>query len=242
MNFSNILNNLPPQITNNFGNVKNNIPGGLAGGAVAGGIVALLLGNKSVRKTATTAAKYGGAAMLGGLAYKAYSNWQKNNIGPVNSKATNTPHHTLNQTNTSKQNEYVTNNNLQHDNYFDQTASSDEFQLSIVKAMIASARADGSIDTKEQKNISDAIDSMNLDTKTKNELFELFISPISIEDITRELDTVEKKSEIYLASCLAIDLDDHREYVHLSNLSRALGLPPGLESQLRSTAMQTVSK
>ena len=37
------------------------IPGGLVGGAAAGGIVALLLGNKKARKFAGKAAGYGGA-------------------------------------------------------------------------------------------------------------------------------------------------------------------------------------
>ena len=40
------------------------LPGGLAGGAAAGGIMALLMGNKSDRKFAGKAAGYGGDACL----------------------------------------------------------------------------------------------------------------------------------------------------------------------------------
>ncbi len=82
MNISGLLSSLNASSENSGGlaaakNAAKNFPvGGLAGGAMAGGLVALLLGNKSVRKTATTAAKFGGAAVLGGLAYKAYRNWQ----------------------------------------------------------------------------------------------------------------------------------------------------------------------
>ena len=41
------------------------IPGGLMGGAAAGGIVTLLLGSKKARKFAGKAAGYGGAAVVG---------------------------------------------------------------------------------------------------------------------------------------------------------------------------------
>jgi uncharacterized membrane protein YebE (DUF533 family) len=61
-----------------FNKLSSNIPGGLVGGTAAGGIMALLMGNKSARKFAGKAATYGGAALLGGLAYKAFQNWQQN--------------------------------------------------------------------------------------------------------------------------------------------------------------------
>jgi uncharacterized membrane protein YebE (DUF533 family) len=63
-----------PGIGDALSRLGDKIPGGLAGGAAAGGIMALLMGNKSARKFAGKAAGYGGAALLGGLAYKAYSN------------------------------------------------------------------------------------------------------------------------------------------------------------------------
>ena len=50
--------------------------GGLAGGAAAGGLVALLFGSKKVRKLAGGVVGYGGAAALGALALKAYQNYQ----------------------------------------------------------------------------------------------------------------------------------------------------------------------
>ena len=53
------------------------IPGGLMGGAAAGGVVALLLGSKKARKFAGKAAGYGGAAVVGGLAYRALQNWRQ---------------------------------------------------------------------------------------------------------------------------------------------------------------------
>src|SRR5690348_8427118 len=45
--------------------------------AVAGGIAALLLGTSTGRSITAGAVKLGGLAGLGGIAYKAFSNWQQ---------------------------------------------------------------------------------------------------------------------------------------------------------------------
>ena len=49
---------------------------GLGGGALAGGLAALLVGTKTGRKVGKTALTYGGSALVGGLAYKAWRDWQ----------------------------------------------------------------------------------------------------------------------------------------------------------------------
>ena len=52
---------------------------GLAKGAMAGGLLGILLGGSGTRKMAKSALKVGGAALIGGLAYKAYEDWQGRN-------------------------------------------------------------------------------------------------------------------------------------------------------------------
>lgn len=51
--------------------------GGFGGGALTGGALALLLGNKKFRKLGGGLASYGGAAALGALALKTYQDWQQ---------------------------------------------------------------------------------------------------------------------------------------------------------------------
>lgn len=46
-------------------------------GLLAGGVLGLLFGDKRVRKFGGKALAYGGAAALGALAFRAYSNWQQ---------------------------------------------------------------------------------------------------------------------------------------------------------------------
>src|SRR5690606_16637441 len=50
--------------------------GGFGGGALTGGVLGLLLGTKGGRKLASNAMLYGGMAAIGGIAYKAYKDWQ----------------------------------------------------------------------------------------------------------------------------------------------------------------------
>ena len=72
-----------PGFSGRLSKYTNNLPGGLVGGSAAGSIMAILVSNKSVRKFAATAASYGGAAILGGLAYKALKNWQYGNENKI---------------------------------------------------------------------------------------------------------------------------------------------------------------
>ncbi|MAZ66441.1 MAG: protein YebE [Kangiellaceae bacterium] len=235
MDFSKILGSLSSQ-GSQLKSLQSNMPGGLAGGAVAGGLVALLLGSKTARKTATKAAKYGGAAMLGGLAYKAYTNWQQHNSGSAASQADSHTNnmaqhgHAVGPTNAFHHFEQEA---LEHANGADSPQS---FNVALMKAMIASAKADGHIDPDEQSKISEAIEKLALEPAQKAELMELFIRPIAIDDFISDLQSMEQKAEVYLASCMVIELDSQQEYIHLSNLSKALGLPPGLEYELRKQA------
>lgn len=56
---------------------------GMAQGGLAAGAMALLLGNKKMRKYGSKVAAVGGAAALGGLAYKLYQDWQAQQSSPA---------------------------------------------------------------------------------------------------------------------------------------------------------------
>ena len=194
-----------------FNRITSNIPGGLAGGAAAGGIMAVLMTNKTARKIAGSAATVGGAALLGGLAYKAYKNWQYNSVNA----AANEPH------------DFKPDDSLQPD-----------FQLTLIKAMIAAAKADGHINEVEQQRIFRAIYQMDLSPETKGLVFDLLRRPIEIDEVAIGITNLEHKSEIYLASCLVLDPDHPSEQIHLAQLASALQLPDGLAAHLRLQAHQ----
>jgi len=236
MNTQNMLNQFlgqsdqPPQTSNgsqgfvsSLGNLTSKIPGGLLGGAAAGGVMALLVGNKSARKFAGKTATYGGAAIFGGLALKAYQNWQQNSTVTTNVNAA------VQDPSISSQQPFAS-----------PESQSDSFDLYLVKAMIAAAKADGHIDAEEQQRIFKAVDQMELASDVKGVLFDLLSKEIPVEEIISGANGLEQKTELYLASCLTINPDHPSEKIYLEKLALALELPPGLAEHLQSQAHQAL--
>jgi uncharacterized membrane protein YebE (DUF533 family) len=205
-----------------MGQLSGKIPGGLAGGAAAGGLMALLMGNKSARKFASKAAGYGGAAVLGGLAYSAWSNWKE--------QQGNAAVHMQASVNDDSGKELIAPPELQQP----------VTELTLIKAMIAAAKADGHLDGDEQKRIHDVVDQMSLSAETKGAIFDLLRRDISIHELLDESAGMEQKSEVYLASCLVIDIDHPKEREHLEHLAQAFEFPPGLAQQLENEARQVL--
>ncbi|MGK0441887.1 MAG: uncharacterized membrane protein YebE (DUF533 family) [Pseudohongiellaceae bacterium] len=235
MNMQNILNqfmapdssaattaNATQGLSNGFDKLTSKIPGGLVGGAAAGGVMALILGNKKARGFAGNAATLGGAALLGGIAFKAFSSW-KQNAAPA----------TTDYKSVANVNEQITAND---------TPLSVDFQLVLIKAMIAAAKADGHINNEEQQRIFNAVDTMQLSYEVKGLVFELLRQPIFLEELAHSAITMEQKSEVYLVSCLAINTDHPSEKIHLETLANLLKLPTGLPEQIKWQAQNALER
>lgn len=193
------------------------IPGGnFTGGAVAGGLIGLLVGNKKARKMAGGLVGYGGAAAAGALAFKAYQNWQEGKqvaTAPV-----------------------ATQNDLkQVDPRFlppvDQNTANN-FALTLITAMIAAANADGHIDAGEQSVIFDHVDKLSLDSESKALVFDTLRRPPSLEELASSVQGVEQASEVYLVSRLVADGDHPAERAYLQALAHRLNLPADLVAHL----------
>lgn len=209
-------------------NMASHIPGGLAGGAAAGGVMALLMGNKSARKIAGKAATYGGAVLLGGLAFKAYQNWQGNKQSTA---TTLTP-----------QQQPVDPSSFHQRAISQQADQGVDPELVLVKAMIAAAKADGHIDADEQQRIFQAVEKTSLSASEKGVIFDYLQQDIPIFEITTGVSGIEMKAEIYLASCLVITPDHPAERAHLDNLAMALQLPAELTQQLEQQAHEALAE
>lgn len=123
-------------------------------------------------------------------------------------------------------------NNL--DEQIPSTEVSQDFQLILIKAMIGAAKSEGHIDAIKQKRIFDAVQQMSLSNEVKSLVFDLLRQPICIGELCHSTHNTEQKSEVYLASCLAIDLDTTLEHNYLSKLATTLGLPVDLAEQIKS--------
>ena len=191
--------------------------GVLMGGAAAGGLLALLLGSKKVRKMAGGAVGYGGAAALGALAYRAWQGWQQGTPPSAAPQAQPAP-----QALPAPPPAFA--------------ATAPEFQLALVRAMAGAAMADGHVDATERETIFGHVDRLGLDAEAKGFVFDLLQRPPSFDEIAAGATTQEQAAELYLAARLAIDPDHPAERAWLDALAHRLRLPPGLSAHLDGQA------
>jgi uncharacterized membrane protein YebE (DUF533 family) len=200
--------------------------GALMGGAAAGGLLALLLGNKKVRKMAGGVVGYGGAAALGALAYRAYQGWQQGT--PPATAATPQPAAAAPLALPAPPPAFA--------------ATTPDFQMALVRAMAGAAMADGHIDATEREAIFGHVDRLGLDAEAKGFVFDLLQRPPSFEEIAAGATTQEQAAELYLAARLAIDPDQAAERAWLQALAHRLNLPAGLADHLDGQAASALGQ
>lgn len=198
---------------------------GVAGGVAAGGLLGLLLGSKKARKSVGKVAGgvvgYGGAAVLGALAYRAYQNWQSGQNAPQNAAPAAPPTESL----------------PAESKFLPAAAPAGNgrpFELAMVMAMIAAANADGHIGPDEQKLIFERVGELPLDAEDKAFVFDALAKPPSLQDIASLAGGPEQAAELYLVSRLAIDPDHPMEQAYLEALASRLSLPRELVDHLES--------
>lgn len=198
---------------------------GLAGGAAAGGLAALLLGSKSGRKLAGSAVKLGGAAVLGGLAYRAWQNYRQQKQGqtPAEPMRDVTPRAEGTAFLPAPQKDR------------------DALSLALLRAMIAAAKADGHIDAGEQMKIFARLDGLDLDSEAKAFVMDELRKPLDIDAVVAAATSPELAVEIYAASVLAIDPGDPAEQAYLAMLASRLKLDPGLKASVEAEAKKAVA-
>jgi uncharacterized membrane protein YebE (DUF533 family) len=190
--------------------------GGFVRGAAAGGLLGLLLGGKGVRNAAGGLIGYGGAAVVGALALKAYQNYQQQkSAAPVAL--------------TPEQFADLSDKALPHSQ---PDADGAPFQLTLIRAMVGAAKADGHVDADEQQRLFAEVERLGLDSEAKAFVFDLLGKPVDLGAITGAVATPEQGAEVYLASRLAIDPDVPAERAYLDALAARLKLPAELRAQL----------
>lgn len=210
------------QQSQNANSQSNNALGGMMGGgfgkgAALGGVLGLLVGSKKVRKMAGGVIGYGGAAAAGALAFKAYQNWQQGKqvqtapIATVNDIANVDPRFLPPPAN---------------------TATGQNFSLTLVTAMIYAAKADGHIDNKEQTVIFEQVEKLSLDSESKAFVFDALRKPVDVDALVSSVQGIEQASEVYLVSRMAIDIDHPAERAYIEVLAHRLSLPPELTAHL----------
>jgi len=189
-------------------NLQKNLMSGAAGMAAG-----MLLSGGGLGKLVGGAAKAGAVAAVGGLAWSAWQNYQKSQPGavPASSEDAFVP---------PPQAAY------QHE----------ELGKSLVRAMIAAAKADGQIDAEERDRIFKRLETMPLSAEEKAFVFDELSSPLDLDAVAARADTPEHAAEIYAASLVAMLPDTPTERTYLEALAGKLKLDPALVAEIHRTA------
>lgn len=178
----------------------------------SGAIAAALLGTKTGRDLSGSALKVGGLAAIAGLGYTAYQSWQAGETGG----AVQTPP-------------------AGSGFAIEDQGHNDEFVLTLVRAMIAAARADGHIDDQEKALIYERLQSAGIGGETEAFIQGELSRPTDLDAIVASAASESQKVELYTASRLTIDPGTRAERGYLDMLAGRLDLPDALIDQIDAT-------
>jgi len=204
---------------------------GLKKGAMAAGVLALLLGTKGGRKLSGSAIKLGSLAAIGGIGYKAYQNW----VAEKNA--------------TEKQYKDMA-EDIGRDNAndgtlvnFDKLDDKDAENRSqiLLKAMIAAAKADGHVNSKEVTAIEEQITKLGLGDDTAALIQDEIAKPLDIKEVAALANDQAMAAEIYLVSTVISNRENSMERDYLENLAKEMGLPDALVAQLQAVKEENVA-
>lgn len=197
----------------------------LGTGAALGGLGALVLGTKTGRSIAGSAVKLGALALIGGLAYKAFQNYQSGRpiMGGGGETASLQP--------------------APRGSGFEPEAVTNDTAILYIRAMIAAAAADGRIDAGEQAKILGGLKQAGLNAAAEEFLAHELNNPATAADLAANVSSPEEAVQLYTAARIAIDVDERSEAQFLAELAQALGIDRNLmahiEEQARAAATTT---
>ncbi|NOU07456.1 MAG: tellurite resistance TerB family protein [Hyphomicrobiaceae bacterium] len=187
-----------------------------AAAAGAGGLGAVVLGTKTGRSMAARAAKIGGLALIGGLAYKALQNYQAGRPLLTGADPALVP--------------------APQGSGFDVGAVTSESATLYIRAMIAAAAADGRIDEAEQQKILGSLKQVGLDAGAEEFLANELNNPATAADLAAGVRTQEEAVQVFTAARISVDLDNEEEHAFLVDLATRLGLDGKLAQHIDAAA------
>jgi uncharacterized membrane protein YebE (DUF533 family) len=185
----------------------------LGKGAIAGGLLGILL-TQGGRRMLGTGLKVGGMAAIGGLAYKAYEDWKAGRSDdPAGPAALPSPAGTA-----------------------FEPADADAFAHSLLLAMISAAKADGRVSPEERTRIDGQLANLGLQDEAAALIAAELDAPLDVGKIAAMANTEAEAMQIYAISLLAVDPDGAAEKGYLAMLAARLNLDQALVERLHSQA------
>lgn len=187
-----------------------------------GAIAAVLLGTGTGRALTGSVLKLGGLAAIAGLGYQAYRNYQAGQAPDAASAQV-------------PQEQVLLPPPADSPFSVDAPAATNDFALTLVRAMIAAARSDGHIDDEERGRIMGKVQMSGLGAEAQAFLDRELAGATDIDALVSAVTSEEQKVELYTASRLAIDPDSRAERGYLDLLAGRLGLADALVDHIEAT-------
>jgi len=188
----------------------------LAKGAMAGGLLGVLLSGNA-RRLVGTGVKVGGAALIGGLAYKAYTDWQAGRAADAGQTGAEVAAVALPKPEAA----------------FD---VDDDFAERLLQAMVAAAKADGHVTPAERRTIESKLARLGLEAEAQALIAAELDSPLDVGRIAALARNEAEAVEIYTASLLVVDATGAAEKGYLAMLAARLGLDAELVAHIEAQA------
>lgn len=184
-----------------------------------GALAAVLLGTRPGRRITGSALKIGGLAAIAGLAYKA---WQAHNGGTATQESAAADEIAV----------------APKGDSFDPLVApqgEQEFALTLIRAMIAAANADGHIDDDERQRIATKMTAAGADRDVQDFIAKELATPFKASQLAAAATTEAQKVQLYTASRLAVAHETDAERDYLDRLADRLGLDHALVTQIEAT-------
>jgi len=194
----------------------------LGAGAALGGLGALVLGTGTGRSLAGSAVKLGSLALIGGLAYKAYQNYQQGRPLLTGGRP--------------QQQALLA---APEGSGFEPSAVTNESAALLVRAMIAAAAADGRIDEKEQQKILGGLKQAGLAGGAEQFLAHEISNPATVDDLANAVSSPAEGVEVYTAARITVEPDIEEEHDFLVALADRLGIDENLAAHIDAVARGT---
>ncbi len=185
-------------------------------GALAGILGTLTVGTGTGRAIAAQAAKLGGLVLIGGLAYKAYQNYQAGQATSASANPMPTP--------------------APGGTGFEAQAQTNETATLYIRAMIAAASADGVVDEAELARITAGFSQAGQSPAAVAFIRQELARPATPQELAAQCTSPEIAMQCYTAARVAIQPDSAGEQRFLAELAGALGMDAALVQHVDAAA------
>ena len=189
---------------------------------LGGGLLGGLLMTKRGRRYGKKALKLGGLVAIGALAYNAYQRYKDSNQEEVDDRR----EPALALAPPPTQSGFLP----------EDEQARNELALTLVRAMIAGAKADGVLEPREMELILRRVSEGDFTAEEKAHLMDELHQTPDLDALVEAAGTPQVASEVYIAALMTIDPEEPEKDAWLVNLADRLGLEPGLVQSIHAEA------